>query len=262
MPYQYLHFSINDRLATITLNRPQASNSFHIDFARELEHVTRLCQTNREIGAVLINANGKMFSGGGDLENMADHFDSIDLMLKELADCLHTAYANIMRLEVPVVVAVNGPAAGIGLSLALLGDIILASDKASFVPAYAKVGLSPDGALTYLLPRLIGVQRAQEMLLCSRALSAEQAENWGMVNRVVPAEQLAEQSVTLATQLANGPTNSFASIKKLLALSETQSLESQMHFEGIELSKNSTTADAKEGISAFLNKTKPVFTGR
>lgn len=262
MSYQYLNFTVENRLATITLNRPEVGNTFHIDFARELVHVTRLCQTNSDIGAVLLNANGDMFSGGGDLENMKNNFDQLDFVLKELADCLHTAYTNIMRLEVPVVIAVNGPAAGIGLSLALVGDITIASEKASFVPAYAKVGLSPDGGLTYFLPRLIGMKRAQEMLLCSRALSANEAEEWGLINRVVAADQLAEQALKTATQLANGPTKSFASIKKLLAMSESQAPEAQMHFEGIELSKNSMNEDAKAGIAAFMNKQKPVFTGR
>lgn len=262
MNYKYLTFTIEDRLATITLNRPKAGNTLNLEFSKELEDVTRLCQINKEIGAVLINANGPLFCGGGDLDYMVNGEDDVQLALKKLADSLHVGFASIARIDVPVVAAVNGAAAGIGLSLALIADITIASEKAVFVPAYTAIGVSPDGGLTHMLPRIIGQKRAQEMLLCNRKLSAQEAESWGMINRVTSADELADVALKTATQLAQGPTLALASIKSLLTASSTQTIESQMHLEGVALAANSVTEDGQAGITAFLNKTKPVFTGR
>jgi 2-(1,2-epoxy-1,2-dihydrophenyl)acetyl-CoA isomerase len=213
---------------------------------------------------VVLTSNGKLFSAGGDLSIMFEAGDQVDAALKQLTDQLHGAFSTLMRMRAPLIVAVNGAAAGIGLSLALIGDITIASEKASFTLAYTAAGLSPDGASTYLLPKIakiVGIKRAKEMMITNRRLSAREALEWGVVNQVVAPEALLDETLALAKSIAQGPTNAFASVKSLVLSSFNESLESQMVLEVEAIARNAMSKDGQEGIQAFLEKRQPEFKG-
>lgn len=259
--YKLLEFEVKSGVATITLNRPDASNAFNLALASELNHVANGCMHDTNIRVVVLNANGKLFSAGGDLSVMSEAGDQVDAALIQLTDQLHTAISTLMRMRAPLIVAVNGAAAGIGLSLALIGDITIASEKASFTLAYTAAGLSPDGGSTYLLPRVIGIKRAKEMMITNRRLTAVEALDWGLVNQVVAAESLQNETMALASSIAQGATNAFGSVKSLLLSSYSESLESQMVLEVEAIARNAMSTDGREGIQAFLNKRQPKFNG-
>jgi 2-(1,2-epoxy-1,2-dihydrophenyl)acetyl-CoA isomerase len=256
-----LEFSLDDAVATITLNRPDDANAFNLELASELAGAAMLCQRNSHIRAVVLTANGKLFCAGGDLASMAGAGEKVDLALKGLTDQCHAAFSTLMRMRAPVIVAVNGAAAGIGLSLALVGDITIASEKASFTMAYTAAGLSPDGGATYLLPRAIGYKRAMEMMITNRRVSAAEALDWGLVNEVVAPEALLAAAHNQANRLAQGATDAYGSVKTLLLSGFSESLETQMALEALTIGKNAKGADGQEGISAFLHKRRPVFKG-
>ncbi|WP_419811861.1 enoyl-CoA hydratase/isomerase family protein [Bacterioplanoides sp.] len=259
MAYQLLTFSLDQGIARITLNRPKEGNTFNQALADELDDVVRECMMNSQARVVVLSGNGKLFSGGGDLAYMQANADHLDVAIKKLADRLHSAYSALSRMSVPVIVSVQGTAAGIGLSLALLGDLTIASDKAYFAAAYTGVGLNPDGGLTYFLPRAIGVKRAQEFILLNQTIKAEKALEWGMVNQVVAAEELDNTVDALAKKLSEGSQASFAAVKQLMSRSFDESLESQLHHEGMLLARNAMSENGKEGIQAFIDGRKPEF---
>ena len=192
---------------------------------------------------------------------MSEADDRVDAALKQLTGQLHSAISTLMRMRAPLIVAVNGAAAGIGLSLALIGDITLASEKASFTLAYTAAGLSPDGASTYLLPKVIGIKRAKEMMITNRRLTAAEALEWGLVNRVVSVDELLDETLELARSIAQGPTNAFGSVKSLVLSGFGGTLESQMALEVEEIIQNAKSKDGQEGIHAFLQKRQPRFNG-
>jgi len=259
--YELLEFSVDAGIATITLNRPDAANAFNLTLATELNHAANRCQHDAGVRAVILCANGKLFSAGGDLGVMSEADDRVDAALKQLTDQLHSAISILMRMRAPLIVAVNGAAAGIGLSLALIGDITLASEKASFTLAYTAAGLSPDGASTYLLPKVIGIKRAKEMMITNRRLTAAEALEWGLVNRVVSVDALFDETLELARSIAQGPTNAFGSVKSLVLSGFGGTLESQMALEVEEIIQNAKSKDGQEGIQAFLQKRQPRFNG-
>jgi 2-(1,2-epoxy-1,2-dihydrophenyl)acetyl-CoA isomerase len=257
--YELLEFRADRGIATITLNRPDAANAFNLTLATELNHAANRCRRDPDVRVVVLCANGKLFSAGGDLSVMAQAGDQVDAALKQLTDQLHSAFSILMRMRAPLIVAVNGAAAGIGLSLALIGDITIASEKASFTLAYTAAGLSPDGAATYLLPKIIGIKRAREMMITNRRLTAAEASEWGMVNQVVAPDDLHDETLTLAKSIARGPTNAFGSVKSLVLSGFHESLESQMALEVEAIVRNAMSKDGQEGIHAFLDKRQPKF---
>lgn len=259
--FKLIHFSIEQSIAYITLNRPNEGNAFNLQLATEFNQAANICQHDETIRAVLIKANGKLFCAGGDLASMAKAGQQVDAALKALTDQLHGAFSTLSRMRAPVIAAIQGPAAGIGLSLALIADMTLASDKASFVMAYTAAGLSPDGGSTAMLPKIVGLKRAKELILTNRKLTATEALDWGLVNKVVPADELLQEAQSLASRLATGASSAFGSAKSLLISSESESFESQMVLEASAIAQNAKGKDGQEGIRAFLNKEKPIFTG-
>jgi 2-(1,2-epoxy-1,2-dihydrophenyl)acetyl-CoA isomerase len=261
MIYKTLIFDVKDQAATITLNRPEQFNGLNLALGKELMDVAIHCDENPDIRVVVLTGAGKAFSAGGDLKFFSQYGAQLSTILKEMTVYCHAAASRLVRMEKPLITAVNGAAAGMGMSFAIAGDIILAAESASFTAAYTAAGLSPDGAMTYLLPRMIGAARAREMMLTNRRLKAQEALEWGLVAKVVPDADLMNEAQTLAKIFANGPTRSFGMVKKLLNDTFSATLETQMEQEARGISEMAKSGDAQEGVAAFIAKRKPLFQG-
>ncbi|HEX6916021.1 MAG TPA: enoyl-CoA hydratase-related protein [Chitinophagaceae bacterium] len=251
-------FETKNNVAIITLNRPDKLNSFNREMALQLQHVLDDCNS-KEVRAVYITGMGKAFCAGQDLaevtgENapgfnqiLAEHYNPIVIRLRNLAR--------------PVVAAVNGVAAGAGANLALCCDIVVAAESASFIQAFSKIGLVPDTAGTFFLPRLIGTQKAAALMMLGDKLSAAEAERIGMIWKTLPDADFARSSLAIAETLAQMPTKAIAFIKHLLTESWEHSLEDQLAMEDHYQQKAAATKDYREGVRAFLEKRTPKFTG-
>ncbi len=265
MPYdasfETLRFSIADTVATIMLARPEQLNALNLRMAEELFEVAVRCDLDAEVRAVVITGTGGAFMSGGDLAAFSAAGDQRDALITNMATRLHGAISHFNRMDAPVIAAVNGVAAGAGMSLALSVDLAVAARSARFLMAYTKAGLTPDGGSSYSLPRLIGLRRTQELVLTNRQLSADEAQSWGIVNDVVDDDDFAARIDQLAKQLASGPTRSLGTAKRLMREGLNETLESQMEKEGREIAASSVRPDGIEGIDAFLGKRPPKFTG-
>lgn len=259
--YSTLLFTLEGGIATITLNRVASANSMNMDMGRELLDAAKICEQDRAIRAVILTGGGAFFSAGGDLKAFADFGDAIGEKLQELTDYLHAAISIFMRMRAPLIVAVNGAAVGAGFSLAMAGDFVLASENAKFAMAYTSAGLSPDGGASYFLPRIVGLRRAQQLMIGNRKLSAAEALEWGLVTRVCAADQLRQETHALAQSLANGATQAIGTVKQLLLSSFSNTPEAQMALEGKNIAHLASYGDGQEGIHAFLEKRAPIFKG-
>lgn len=254
-------FSLEGGLARLTLNRPEAGNALTPELAQALMKAAVRCDTDPSVRAVLLTGAGKNFCVGGDLKTFKEAGPNVGALIKETTGYLHAACSTLARMDAPLVVAVQGAAAGAGLPLAMLGDLVYAAESAKFAMAYTAAGLSPDGGSTFLLPRVVGLRRAQELTLTNRRLSATEAVDWGIATATVPDDALAAGAEETARQLAAGPTRAFGRAKRLLIDSFDTSFETQMEREGAGIAASSVEPDAQEGLDAFTNKRTPVFTG-
>lgn len=257
--YETLLFTLEDGVAEITLNRPDAGNALDLKLVTELADAALRCDHDGSVRAVLLTGAGKAFSVGGDLKAFASFGDEAGRRLKEIADAVHKAISVFSRMAAPVIVAVNGTAAGAGFSLAIAGDYAIAAESARFTMAYTAAGLSPDGGATYMLPRLIGLRRTQELILTNRVLTAAEALDWGLLTRVVPAAELMDEAHAVARRIAAGPAGAHRAVKDLLRASLANGLEEQMELEGRSISRAAMSPDGIEGITAFLEKRRPDF---
>lgn len=261
MSFETLLFEVRDNVAYVTLNRPDAANAINLQLSKDLAYAAMQCDDDPAVRAVVLTGAGKMFCAGGDVRSFADSGDKIPTLLKEITTYLHAAISRFARMNAPVIMAVNGTAAGAGFSLACAGDLAIAAESAKFTMAYTRIGLTPDGSSTYYLPRLLGTRRTLELMLTNRLLTAAEAFEWGILTRVVPDDALAEEAEKLARSLAEGPTLAFGRVKDLVLHSD-DTLESQMERETRVISDTARTADAREGIGAFLEKRKAGFLGK
>ena len=261
MTYETLLFEVSDGLAKITLNRPGAANSLNGAMAHDLMMAAIRCDEDPDIRAVLLTGTGKMFCAGGDLKTFSGFGEDMGARLKEITIYLHAATSRFSRMNPPLVVAVNGVAAGAGLSIAISGDLVLAAQSAMFTSAYTAAGLSPDGSSTYFMPRLIGLRRSQELMLTNRRLNADEAVEWGLINRVVADDDLMAEAEALARNLCSGATGAYGAVKKMLTETFTNPLETQMEIEARFIAERATSPDGREGIDAFVNKRTPDFKG-
>ncbi len=213
----------------------------------------------KEVRSVYITGAGKAFSAGQDLSEVVD--PDGPGMQRILGEHYNPIVARIRKLEKPVIAAVNGVAAGAGANIALCCDVVLASESASFLQAFSKIGLIPDSGGTHTLPRLIGWQKASALMMLGEKISAPEAEKIGMIYKVFPDETFEENSKNIASFLATMPTKGLAYTKQLLNMSFTTSFEEQLHDEDIFQEKAAQTSDYKEGVNAFLEKRKPLFKG-
>ncbi len=249
-------------VATITLNRPDAFNALNLALARELFAAVLQVDEDPAVRCVVITGAGKAFCGGGDVKEFADGLPRIGVLIKELTTYVHGAVSRLVRTPKPVLTAVNGVAAGGGLSLALAGDLVLAAESARFAMAYSRIAATPDGSSTYWLPRLIGLRRAIELFYTNRVLSARDALEWGLVTRVAPDAELIDTTRKLGEELAQGPTLALGRGKLLFHASTTESLETQMELESQSIAQSGHTEDFAEGVRAFAAKRPPSFKGR
>jgi 2-(1,2-epoxy-1,2-dihydrophenyl)acetyl-CoA isomerase len=261
MDYQTLRFEIAEGIATITLDqKDNPANTLDARMAEEVFEVSLRCGAP-EVRAVILTAVGKMFCGGGDLAEMHAAPDK-PAHLTRMATLLHAGLSRLAHIDAPVIVAVNGTAGGGGFSMVLSGDYVIASEKAKFVSAYTASGLTPDGSSTYYLAKHIGLLRAKEMMLFNRVLTADEAHEWGLVNKVVPADAVLAEAQAVARQLAAGPTKAFGGVKRLLDTAFSDGLETQLDRETRSIADMMHTHDGPAGIAAFLAKQKPVFEGK
>jgi 2-(1,2-epoxy-1,2-dihydrophenyl)acetyl-CoA isomerase len=254
-------FKVEDGVAEIRLNRPQAGNTINLPLARGVLQAAIRCDQDAAVRCVVLTGEGKLFCGGGDLAGMDQAGGDVPGYLSELAGTLHMAITRLMRMAKPLLVLVNGPAAGAGVSLAVMGDVVLAARSAHFTAAYGSVGLTPDGGLSWLLPRLVGVRKAQEMILRNQRIAADAAEAMGLITRAVDDAELAQEGRNVAAELANGPTAALGAARVLLLDALSTTLETQLEREVRSLSASSRTAEHREGVAAFLARRKPDFRG-
>jgi 2-(1,2-epoxy-1,2-dihydrophenyl)acetyl-CoA isomerase len=251
-------FEVRNNVAVITLNRPEKLNSFNREMALLLQKVLDDCNT-KEVRAVYITGAGKGFCAGQDLaEVVAEDPPGFDQILAEHYNPIVMRLQNMAK---PVVAAINGVAAGAGANLAFACDIVVATESASFIQAFSKIGLISDTGGTYFLPRLIGRQKATALMMLGNKVSATEAEKMGMIYKVFPDAEFAVESFKIAETLAHMPTRALAYIKHVLNESDKNSLEDQLALEDEYQQKAAATKDYGEGVLSFLEKRQPKFTG-
>ncbi|MET0248181.1 MAG: enoyl-CoA hydratase-related protein [Sphingobium sp.] len=252
---------VEDGLATITLTRPEAGNAMSWDFIAAFTDTTQKIADDASVRAVLIEAQGKNFCVGGDIRAFATEADPSGF-IRALATRLHEGVLRLANLPAPVVIAVQGAAAGAGLSLVAGGDVVIGGRSSSYSMAYTGIGLTADGGATWLLPRLIGLRRTQELAYLGRRLNAEEAERYGLLTRVVEDDALVEEARTVARKLASGPTHAYGQVKRLLAEADLAPLGRQLESEADAIGVAMATGDAQGAIQSFLARQAPSFTGR
>lgn len=251
---------IENNVAFINLNRPDVFNSFNREMALLLQKTLDDCNTNPEVRAIVLSGNGKAFCAGQDLKEVTDP-ELNPGFRKILEEHYNPIIQRIRSIEKPVVAAVNGVAAGAGANIALACDIVVASENAAFIQAFSKIGLVPDSAGTFFLPRLIGFQKASALMMLGDKVNAVEALNMGMIYKIFPAGLFEEEIKNLAENLAQMPTKAIGLTKRLLNQSMNNSLEEQLQIESNLQIEASSSNDYKEGVTAFVEKRKPVFKG-
>jgi 2-(1,2-epoxy-1,2-dihydrophenyl)acetyl-CoA isomerase len=263
MAYQHVKLERADGVATLTLNRPDAYNALDLTLGRELFQASIELDEDPGVRCVVVTGAGRAFCAGGDVKSFVDNLSRIGVHIKELTTYLHGAISRLCRSDKPVIMAVNGVAAGGGFSLALSGDLVVAAESAKFTMAYSRIAATPDGSSSYFLPRLVGLRRALELYLTNRPLTAREALEWGMITRVVADAELGAEVAQLARELAQGPSKAFGAAKRLFHTSTWESLETQMELEAQAIAASGHTEDFHAGVTAFADKKPlPTFRGR
>jgi 2-(1,2-epoxy-1,2-dihydrophenyl)acetyl-CoA isomerase len=260
--HETIDLTTDGSAARILLNRPEALNAWNEQFGRDLLDAVTTVADDEEVRALLVTGAGRGFSSGADLkEQRGTNEDGLPDLGARLEEIYHPIIVGLREMPKPVVAAVNGPAVGIGCSLALAADLILAAESAYFLLAFVNIGLVPDGGSTAFLPARIGYARAAEMAMLGERVPAAQALDWGLVNRVVPEDRLEAEASELLEKLANGPTRSYAGSKRLLNRRMYADLAGQLDAEAEAQRGQGQSADFIEGVVAFVEKREPKFTG-
>jgi 2-(1,2-epoxy-1,2-dihydrophenyl)acetyl-CoA isomerase len=262
LSYETVLWEQSGGVGRLTLNRPETLNAWTAQFGRELGQVIEHEAAQDSVRAVLVTGAGRAFSSGADLKAGFDPAeDGMPNIRKELHDIYHPAIAGFRRLHKPVVAAVNGPAVGIGCSLALACDLVMAAESAFFGLAFVNIGLMPDGGSTAFVPPAVGKARAFQMALLGERIPAPQALEWGLVNWVHPDAVLMDEANALVERLAAGPTRSYASSKQALNNFIYGNLDAQLHLEGELQHALGRSKDFVEGVAAFVERRPPAFSG-
>jgi 2-(1,2-epoxy-1,2-dihydrophenyl)acetyl-CoA isomerase len=262
----HLEVSINDGIATLTMNRPEARNALSMDMRSELCNALHDVEIDASVRCVVLKGAGDHFMAGGDVKGMGETIKkSADEIKKEFMlriHDLHPIMFAMRRMPKPIIASCRGAAAGAGVSMALACDLVIAAEDAFFTLAYCKIGTSPDGSSSFHLPRAVGIKRAMEIALLGDRFSAQTAKDIGMINFVVPNDELESETLKLASRLAAGPTHVYGNTKALFYRSLESEFESQLQAEAEYFSDCASRPDFKEGVTAFIEKREPRFTGK
>lgn len=263
MSYSNIDFTITDGLATLTLNRPDSLNSFTTEMHEEVRDAMGKVEQNAHVRCLLLSGNGRGFCAGQDLNDRAV---KPGVERRDLSESVNENYNPLIKrlaaLPMPVICAVNGVAAGAGANLALACDMVFAARSAKFIQVFCKIGLIPDSGGTYNLPRHIGTARAMGLALTGDAVSAEQAEQWGMIWKVVDDDQLMDAALKQARYFTSQPTLGLSLIKRAIRTSFDHDLDGQLQLESDYQKQAGFSDDYQEGVAAFLEKRRPAFTGK
>jgi 2-(1,2-epoxy-1,2-dihydrophenyl)acetyl-CoA isomerase len=263
MSYETIEFSISEGVAVLTLNRPESLNSFNAQMHAEVRSALKEVKKDSSVRCLLLTGNGRGFCAGQDL---GDRNVAPGTAAPNLGESIEKNYSPMLRtirsLEMPVICAVNGVAAGAGANIAFACDIVLAAKSASFIQAFCKIGLIPDCGGTWTLPRLVGPARAMALSLLGDKISAEQAEQWGMIWKSIDNESLQTEAMTMAQHFASQPTKGLALIKRAIQASANNTFDEQLDLERDLQTLAGRTDDYREGVAAFIGKRKPDFKGQ
>ena len=258
MAYENIIYEVSDRIATITLNRPDAMNATTDELYQEFQDALGQVASDPDVGCLILTGAGRGFCAGADLKARKDDMTPLQRRARHrwiLKDILEP----LVRLEKPVIAAINGVAAGAGFNIALACDFVIASDKASFIQAFAKVGLVPDLGGLYLLSRVVGIAKAKELCFTARKVGAEEAQVMGIANHVVPHDSLLDEARAIAATIAKGSPTALAMTKTLLNKSSSSTFDQMLEFESYAQTVAYLTPEYEEGVQAFREKRAPDF---
>ena len=257
---EVVKLSVDGGIATIVLNRPHVMNAMDGEMMQQLRPVTESVEKDESVRAVVLRGEGAAFMAGGDVAVFHQHLAELPELIVTWGREMHAAFLALRRMGKPVLASVHGAVAGAGFSLMCAADLAIAAADTRFTLAYANIGASPDGGSTYFLPRLVGYKKTIDLIMLPDRFDAETARQHGLVNWVVPNDKLAEETARIVQRLASGPTRAFAEAKRLVNQS-LEPLDAQMEQELQAFSRCARGPDLKEGVTAFVEKRKPVFTG-
>ncbi len=257
-----IDYRTGDGVAHVRFNRPEGANAVTPTFAAELRSVMLEIEHDPAVKAVSVTAEGKVFCAGGDLKVFSAAGHGMPRLASDMLVDFHGAIYKMNRTPKPFVAGVGGAAGGAGLSIVSAFDLVVCGESAKFTMAYTRAGFTPDGTSSYFLARHIGLRRMLDLTLTNRVLSADEAEAWGLVNRVVPDDQVDSATAELAQQLADGPAWATGHAKQVIYAGYESPLEQAGEFEGVVITAAMATHDGREGVSAFLEKRSPKFEGR
>ncbi len=260
-----LEVSVENSIATLTMNRPEARNALSMEMRSALADVLHDIEQDNSVRCVVLKGAGQHFMAGGDVKGMGESVKKTPEEIRKefilrIHD-LHPIMFAMRRMPKPIIASCRGAAAGAGVSMALACDLVIASEDAFFTLAYCKIGTSPDGSSSFHLPRAVGIKKAMEIALLGDRFSAQEAKDIGMINFVVPDDQLGEQTAALASRLATGPTHVYGNTKALFYRSLESEFESQLQAEAEYFADCASRPDFKEGVTAFIEKREAKFTG-
>jgi len=264
MSFRTVEYSLDGTVATIAMNRPDALNALSLELTQDLDAAFKQAQQDGA-RAIVFTGNGRAFCSGGDLREMQAMWQRegrIEAFLEAPLGALHGVIKQMREMPIPIVGAVNGVCAGAGVNFALACDVVFASEDALFREAFVRIGLTPDCGGTFFLPRAVGEKIATELFMTGDAVDAKRAEKIGMINRVVPADQLQSEALSFAQKLAAGPTGSMARIKRMMNATFSNDLDAQLALEHRFQIQSGQGSDFKEGVAAFFEKRAPEFTGK
>src|SRR5437899_1029967 len=264
MSFETVNYELNENVATVTMNRPEALNALSLQLTNDLFAAFRQAIADNA-RAVILTGIGRAFCSGGDLREMKSMWERegrIEAFLEDPLGALHDVIRFIRETPIPFEAAVNGVCAGAGTNFALACDLVIAAENASFNEAFVRIGLSPDCGGSFFLPRAIGEKLAAELFMTGETVDANRAARFGMINRVVPADDLMTEALLLAAKLAAGPTGSIGRIKRMLNATFSNDLAAQLQLEHECQIESGRSNDFKEGVTAFFEKRPPRFTGQ
>jgi 2-(1,2-epoxy-1,2-dihydrophenyl)acetyl-CoA isomerase len=262
MDLKTIRYDVRAGVAHVVFARPEWANAVNSAFSRDLRQVMLAIEFDPAVKAVSVTAEGSVFCAGGDLKEFHAAGDRLPELAADLIIDFHGAIYKMNRIPKPFVAGVRGAAGGAGLSMVSAFDLVICGQSAKFTMAYTRAGVTPDGTSSYFLARHIGLRRMLDLTLTNRVLSAQEAEAWGLVNRVVPDDQVDQKTAELAQQLAEGPAWALGHAKRVVYAGHDMPLEQAGEFEGVTITTAMGRRDGREGIAAFVEKRRPVFDGQ